>query len=820
MKSIIKVTIKHMKTHFGRGFMILFSIMLSTGLVYAVLNMAFLTEDIFKNNFLKDYGNSNVIVYNQSNELIEDNILGDVDANYIVSSNTLIGYTNIDSNYVVNMQSFTEEEFFEVYDATYIDVMDSDMNDTHIIIGEENHDRYELDIGDELDVTMNGTIYTFIVYGIVKEGFSYLDYNSNLIDIVITKEFVSDTLRIIYPSIYMVDLSNPEDARGLIELYEDYEVVDLLNNELYLDGLNLVSSFLSLMASSVILISGFIIFSTYKIIVIERLPFIGTLRSIGANSRFTMIALILESVIYGIVGGLLGIATGLVFLYGIIGVLFSTTGDSFSGIEYFNIKFALVAIATGIALSVCSSLVPIFKIRKFSIKQIMFSEIKNTKEMKYRNVIIGILFLVIAIVLVISSNYKTEMLFSILGTLLASIGYVLLIPILINIIAPVISFVLFPIFGNRVLISTKNIIYDKTLINNIALLATGLGVIFMINNFSRSVSEIVTEVYDDARFDLVISSSDIPVSLIDKIDNVEGVTNTYTVYEQMNIESVEGYSLPYVIGIDIEDYHDFAWYDFGNHISDDLVTSFSQNNTVIITNYTSNKYDLDIGDSYSLEYGGGVHTLEIIDTVESVLYNGNLNFISNSTYQAIYGDEGLKSVYIETNGENSVIKNKIKELYIYGVLPVESLDDMEKTNQDTNSMMFSMMTAVSFLAMVIGAIGIINNFTVSFISRRKLIASLRSLGLSIRGSIYLFMVESLVIGIIGGLLGIAFGVVFYEFTAYVVEALGITSELMTYSIREIVFVFISGIVISLLAAIIPAWNISKRNIVQEIKYEG
>ena len=134
-------------------------------------------------------------------------------------------------------------------------------------------------------------------------------------------------------------------------------------------------------------------------------------------------------------------------------------------------------------------------------------------------------------------------------------------------------------------------------------------------------------------------------------------------------------------------------------------------------------------------------------------------------------------------------------------------------------MLFTLLRGISFLAMLIGSIGIINNFMVSFISRRKLIASLRSLGLSKKGTVSLFVVESLTSGIIGSIIGVIFGILFFTFMKYVLSAILITPEIVSYSIKEMIFVFVSGIILSVFAALLPALHISKQNIVKEIKYE-
>ena len=211
--------------------------------------------------------------------------------------------------------------------------------------------------------------------------------------------------------------------------------------------------------------------------------------------------------------------------------------------------------------------------------------------------------------------------------------------------------------------------------------------------------------------------------------------------------------------------------------------------------------------------------MELIKTIPSVLNNGNNSFINIDLFTELFEINEYQNIYIDVSGNIDEIKNSIKELYIYGVLPIDSLEEMEENNQDNNAMLFVLLRGISFLAMLIGSIGIINNFMVSFISRRKLIASLRSLGLSKRGTVKLFMIESLAAGVIGSTIGVMLGILFFKFMGYVISAINIAPEMLSYSIKEMIFIFISGIVLSVTAALMPAIHMSKQNIVKEIKYE-
>jgi len=819
MKSLFKIAYKNMFSKKGRSFMLVLSVVLSAGLIYAVVNMFVFTKDIFISGLTKEYGHSNVLLYKDDYGFIDEVVDIEADFDYIYETNNLIGYTEFDSRYVVNMQSYLMTEFDEVFDYEFIDKLDVDFNSNYILIGENNSIEFELNVDDLVTMSFNGNDYSLIVYGIVKEGTTFLDESSNTLDVVVSKDFVENSLGITSPNMIFINSSDESIVEELEGKYLDLVVTDIYNQDETVNSIESIVVMLGVMAGSVVLISSFVIYSTYKIIVIERLPLLGTLRSIGANKKFSNRVLLLESTLYGLVGGIIGIGVGMLFLTGMFGMLLEGSDFSNVDISYFNLSYALITVTLSVFLSVVSSLIPIIKTSKYSIKEIMFKEIKTDYKKAYRGAIIGLLLILAAFIIAETSNYKNELALSGIALLAVIIGSILSISLIITIIAPVVKKLLEPIFKNKVDISIKNIKNDKTLINNIVLLAVGLGLIFSINNFSTTVADAVVGVYDKAQFDLMISQVNVDDELIDSIMQVDGVENVYSSKTTYNIETTEGFELIFINGISLEGYREYAWEEYGDLITQELLDDFYNKDSIILSNFNADKYELSVGDKIKVIANDKEHELEVIATISTILYNGNNSFINIDLFTEIFEINDYQNVYINVNGDIDEIKNDIKELYIYGVLPIESLEEMEQFNQDSNAMVFSLLRGISFLAMLIGSIGIINNFMVSFISRRKLIASLRSIGLSKKGTVSLFIVESLTAGVIGSFIGVMFGILFFHFMGYVIAAIDITPEVISYSFKEMVFIFVSGIILSVVAAILPAMHMSKQNIVKEIKYD-
>ena len=132
--------------------------------------------------------------------------------------------------------------------------------------------------------------------------------------------------------------------------------------------------------------------------------------------------------------------------------------------------------------------------------------------------------------------------------------------------------------------------------------------------------------------------------------------------------------------------------------------------------------------------------------------------------------------------------------------------------------MFNILNAFSIMAMVIGIFGIINNLIISFMQRKKSLAVLRSVGMSKLQMIKILFIEALSGGIVGGTAGIAAGFLMIHIVPMVCEAMNLPLQ-VEYLWKLFLYSFIGGILINVVASIIPAFKSSKLNVIDTIKYE-
>ncbi|MBI5961090.1 MAG: FtsX-like permease family protein, partial [Chloroflexi bacterium] len=132
-----------------------------------------------------------------------------------------------------------------------------------------------------------------------------------------------------------------------------------------------------------------------------------------------------------------------------------------------------------------------------------------------------------------------------------------------------------------------------------------------------------------------------------------------------------------------------------------------------------------------------------------------------------------------------------------------TVPELEKQNRATADVIDNMILVMGLSSLLIGGIGIINTMLV-VVSRRTLeVAVLKTLGLKAYRVTLLFLVEALLMGLIGSLIGVVFGVILsYMIRSVGEEAFAITLQWRIYPEAMLSGVFL-GVVITCLFGFLP-----------------
>ena len=125
----------------------------------------------------------------------------------------------------------------------------------------------------------------------------------------------------------------------------------------------------------------------------------------------------------------------------------------------------------------------------------------------------------------------------------------------------------------------------------------------------------------------------------------------------------------------------------------------------------------------------------------------------------------------------------------------------------------SFLTAVALISLLVGSIGIMNIMLVSVTERTREIGVLKSLGFTGFDILFLFMVESILLGVFGGILGSTVGIA----GAYSVETLLKLPVVFPFSL--IAAGFFVAVMVGLVSGVYPARKAAKMKPVDSLRHE-
>jgi lipoprotein-releasing system permease protein len=135
------------------------------------------------------------------------------------------------------------------------------------------------------------------------------------------------------------------------------------------------------------------------------------------------------------------------------------------------------------------------------------------------------------------------------------------------------------------------------------------------------------------------------------------------------------------------------------------------------------------------------------------------------------------------------------------------------------------MFVILIMIVLVGALNIISTLVMVVMEKRKDIAILRTMGASSKSVMSIFMLQGLLVGILGTLAGLGFGLGLcdllakYKFISLPSDVYYISTLPVLVERWDVVLVSAAAVTISFLATLYPSWNASKLSPVEGLRYE-
>ncbi|MEG1481235.1 ABC transporter permease [Clostridium sp.] len=837
MRILFSYLFKNMWEKKLRSTLIILAVAITTAMTYA----AFGTSDNFKSMVTEknkaEFGEANLVIgakEDSNNPYLDENIINDnlKDSNkaYIYNGSGLFKEKgeSLKVNIIAadNIKNIQKINPIKAKNNESLDL--EKIKDNNIIISNKLAKDFNLNLGDIISIkTENKNIDLKVSEIAVPEGF--FTEKPGEMTIIINNEGLSKLLNrkeVITSALVKTDESinnlNKTDLK-------EYSLKETLSIE---DLNSLVKQFtipFYIMLAIVVLMAAFIIYSSFKVIIIERLGVIGTFRSIGATKVKTDIIILMESIFYWIFGGVVGTALGFPILY-----LLNDSSNQFKefGINTtisFSSKNLIIALVVSLVLCLISSIIPVIGISKFNVKEIILGEYStNTKQSPYIW-ILGLLFIIIPFIYIWKYPDNGNFLFGVLGAFFVLIGVAMIMPIIFKLLSVALRGVYKLIFGNVGILALENVGSSKNLINNGVLICAALAAVTAIYIASYSVKSIITKAYDGESYEVELSSiskvnyDEVIKGLNElKNDKVQSYTNNYI---EPNV-SIEGKSM--TIGmLQGMDYKAFPEYFGGDEIfndssssSNEILSELNSGNKIILADIFKKKYKYKSGDKITLNINNKNYEYEIVGFLASPTSAQKRNcLISEKNFKEVFNKEIPSTILIKGKdiGEEALKKDINSKVEEYGV-SIKTKEELKETELKNNAGLMNSLESFSFMALIIGSLGIMNNLMVSFMQRKKELAVLASVGMSKSQRSKMMLVEGITIGIVGSVLGVITGVLVCKFIPEISLSLDTYLKVIV-PYKGVAALGIFGIALMIIASLAPIFKGKSISIVSEIKYE-
>ena len=575
-------------------------------------------------------------------------------------------------------------------------------------------------------------------------------------------------------------------------------------------------------AGIALFVGTFIIANTFTMLVAQRTKELALLRAVGASRRQVTRSVLVEAFVVGTVAAVTGLVTGIgigVGLKALLGLLGATVPDGPLIVTPGTVGAAL---AVGILITMLAAWLPGRRAAKIPPVAAMSSvhATATTKSLVLRNTL-GALFsgagvaVVLAATTMSGSDGQAPMG---IGAVLLIIGVFILTPLLSR---PLIASAapLMRVFGVSGKLARQNSVRNprRTAATASALmigltLITGMTV--MAGSLQKSIDKMASS---SIRADYIVSMAngrELSPEVAEKLAKTSGVTALSPM--RNTPVRVDG-GTEYATGV--------TGATFGKltRLPIDNGTFKIDGTQVVVDEWTADSHGWKAGSAFTVAYeDGGKQQL----TVAGV-YQGN-EMLSGllvddsllSPHRTDATDVGDMQVMVKTSGgATDATKDRLEQAL--GSNPAIKIQDRKDISNEIASMftlMLNMLYGLLAMAVLVAVLGVINTLAMSVFERSQEIGMLRAIGLDRKGIKRMVRLESLVISVFGGVLGIGLGV-FFGWAAGELIGTGMPTYELVLPWARMAFFLLLAATVGVLAALWPARRAARLNMLGAIKSE-
>jgi putative ABC transport system permease protein len=604
-----------------------------------------------------------------------------------------------------------------------------------------------------------------------------------------------------------------------------------------LKALNVVLYFFSGVA---LFVGGFLILNSFNMTVLQRLREIGTLRTLGASPRMIAGNVIVEALVVGATGTLLGLGVGYGLAQGLVAAM-KGFGIPIGDISV-GAGAAITAIVLGLLVTLVGALRPARRAGRIAPISAVLGAVDVHSRPGWRRALVGLaLFLPGCIFggrFWMGGGNSGSAGSAILGigmTMGLFAGIAIAAPFLIT---PVLRLLAAPL--RRLSPTGGRLAFDSATGNPMRTAATAAALtiglsVFVVNSvFSASFLGTIREQVDRSfAHDFTVQSIGggpetgesfqlapgigRQIARLPGAQVVSSLRTRFVALPRTHVEASNGLA----IGLDPRTYRQVDKSDYKGASAAAAMAGMARGGVVAGPAFAS-AAGIHVGSVITLRGTAGTVRAPVVAELNSLTVMGGMVIeMSQATQQAVYGPMNDTQLLVKAGpGQAKALERETQTLLDrrYPNLELLSSVDAKKQIESHINQQFGFFNAIILMAVIVSLLGVINTLAMSVIERTREIGVLRALGSSrwlVRKSL---LDESLLITLAGAIVGVLTGLVI---GAAWIAGLG---ELMPgisfrFPVGATLTVAVVAVVLGSLAAILPARRAARVDVIRALTYE-
>jgi putative ABC transport system permease protein len=613
--------------------------------------------------------------------------------------------------------------------------------------------------------------------------------------------YLGDSYSVIYPA---------SQGRRMTQMLSNYQI-----------GLN----FLSAMA---LFVGAFLIYNAFSMTVVERTREFGMLRTLGMTRQQVMSQVLVEAVTMGVVGSLAGVGLGLFMARGLSQLMAVMLAQETTEPQVPD-GLVGVALSVGVMVAVAAAVIPALRAGRVSpLEALRVRSLAQQGWMMRYGWIVGITLLAAAGLGLVFNPFPDDPQFR-FGSMMVFalfLGGALVIPVTVSAWERIARPVMGLLFGRVGQLGSRNIQRSRLRTTlTVAALMIGVAMIVVVwvmtDSFKGDLDEwLEGYIGGDVYVTSLVPIRENIVSRIEALPAVEAVAPVRYFEAEWRPPGQDWETVNFM-AFDPVSYSQVTKFVFSQSTPDSL-DKLSRGGHVFISSVIAEKYGLAPGDQVMLKTRLGETPFTVAGVTVDFSNQGLVIDGSWRDMEHYFRLDGANTLLVKVTPGASPDRVGDEIDARYGEqerLVIVSNENLLSRITTLMSQAFSMFDVLALVAMLVGFMGITNTLTMNVMERTQEIGMLRAVGMTRGQVVRMILSEAALMGLIGGLMGLVFGVILSRL--FLTAMTSMSGYRLTYvlPVENIVSAMVIAFLTSQLAALLPTLRASRTRILEAIQYE-